>query len=145
MCQLQSLYGHPIVDTLKQAPATERENELSPVSKAQPMPTNDNDSAVRGFMPQMPDPHGQAALLLVESLIHGLLSRSVISLDDAIEIVETADDVQVEVAEAADGHGAPMWRAHALLSGIAESLKLDQGGTSKHDGDGSTSPFHDVP
>ena len=71
----------------------------------------------------MPDAHGQAALLLVESLIQGLLERSMISVDDAIDIVETANDVQVDVAEAADGHGAPMWRGHALLSSIAASLK----------------------
>lgn len=107
------------------------------------MPTHDNDSAMRGTMPQ-PDPHGQAALLLVESLIHGLLARSVISNGDAIEIIESADSVQVDVAEAADGAGEPMWRAHALLSAIAESLKLDGNGTSKHDGDGRR-PLHDVP
>ena len=100
------------------------------------MPTNDNDSAMRGLTP-MPDPHGQAALLLVESLIHGLITRSIISNGDAIEIVETAEDVQGDVAEEADGAGAPMWRAHALLSGIAESLKLD--------GDGSSPPLRPVP
>ncbi len=91
------------------------------------MPTNDNHSAMCGTTPPMPDPHGHAALLLVESLIHGLLERSIISTGDAIEIVETADSVQVDVAEAADGHGAPMWRSHALLSSIAESLKRDGG------------------
>lgn len=99
------------------------------------MPTNDNDPAVRGLTP-MPDPHGQAALLLVESLIHGLITRSIISNGDAIEIVEIADSVQVEVAEAADGAGAPMWRSHALLSAIADSLKLD--------GDGSPPSFRPV-
>ena len=94
------------------------------------MPTNDNDFAMRGVMPPMPDPHGHAALLLVESLIHGLIERSVISNSDAIEIVESADSVQVDVAEAADGHGAPMWRSHALLSAIAESLRYDDNGGS---------------
>lgn len=92
------------------------------------MPTNDNDSAMRGMTPPMPDPHGQAALLLVESLIHGLLARSVISVDEAVSIVEAADSVQVDIAEAADGAGAPMWRSHALLSAIATSLKLDGDG-----------------
>ena len=82
------------------------------------MPTEDDDSAMRGILSAMPDPHGQAALLLVESLIHGLLASSVISIGDAIEIVETADSVQVEFAEAADGAGAPMWRSHALLTAI---------------------------
>lgn len=37
-----------------------------------------------------PDAHGQAEMLLVESLIHGLIARSVISVADAVEIVEIA-------------------------------------------------------
>ena len=102
-------------------------------TKVCPMPINDNDSEPWGAKLPMPDPHGQAALLLVESLIHGLLERSVINIREAIEIVETADDVQVAVAEAADGHGAPMWRSHGLLTRILESLKVD-------DQVGSTTP-----
>ncbi|MGI4731137.1 MAG: hypothetical protein ACRYGI_08745 [Janthinobacterium lividum] len=85
----------------------------------------------------MPDAHGQAALLLTESLIHGLLARSIISIGDAIEIIGRADEVQVQVAEAADGAGAPMWQSHALLSAIAESLKYDV--------DGSSSPLRPLP
>ena len=89
------------------------------------MPINDNEPSGRDFMPPIPDPHGHAALLLVESLIHGLLARSIITTADAIEMVESADSVQVDVAEAADGAGAPMWLSHALLEGIAHSLKVD--------------------
>lgn len=92
------------------------------------MPENDNESAIAAATPSMPDPHGHAALLLVESLIHGLIERSVISTRAAIDIVEGADSVQVEVAEAADGHGAPMWRSHALLMAIEDSLRQDDGG-----------------
>ena len=94
------------------------------------MAIEDNDFATREMIPPMPDAHGQAALLLVESLIHGLLERSVITNDDAIDIVENADNVQVNIAEAADGHGAPMWRSHTLLSAIAKSLKYDGQGNS---------------
>ena len=85
-------------------------------------------------MPLQADPHGHAALLLVESLIHGLLSRSIIGLGDAIDIVESADSVQVEIAEAAREADAPMWRSHTLLDAIAMSLKSD--------GDGGSVPFH---
>jgi hypothetical protein len=88
--------------------------------------SNDNDPSKRVLTAPSPDPHGHAALLLVESLIHGLLERSMISVADAIEIVETADSVQVEVAEAADGRGARMWRSHALLKAIADSLRIDR-------------------
>lgn len=35
-----------------------------------------------------------AALLLVESLIHGLIARSILSIQEAIDIVEIAADVE---------------------------------------------------
>ena len=91
-------------------------------------------SRTPGAVSPRADPHGQAALLLVESLIHGLLARSIIGIGDAIDIVESADSVQVDIAEAADGAGAPMWRSHVLLSAIAMSLMAD--------GDGGSIPFH---
>lgn len=89
------------------------------------MTTNDNDPVTRGGMLVPSDAHGQAALLLVESLIHGLCENSTLSNDEAIEIAERAVDVQFEQAEAADGAGAPMWRSHTLLSSIATSLRAD--------------------
>ncbi len=100
------------------------------------MLTTDDHLTPREVTPPMPDAHGHAALLLVESLIHRLLERSIISVGDAIEIVEAAESVQVDVAEAADGHGAPMWRSHALLSSIAASLR--------HDGRGGPTPLRMV-
>ena len=71
------------------------------------------------------DPHGRAALLLVESLIHGLCENAMLSVGQAVEITERAIDVQSDQAEAADGAGAPLWRSHALLSSIAASLRID--------------------
>ncbi|MCP3735739.1 hypothetical protein M9979_12730 [Sphingomonas sp. RP10(2022)] len=72
-----------------------------------------------------PDAQGQAALLLVESLIHALVGRSVMTLEEGVEIVQTAIDVQVDVARAAGAAGAPMWQAHALLTRVAETLRID--------------------
>ena len=46
-----------------------------------------------------PDPQGQAALMLVESLIHGLIERGVIDVLAAIEIVQVAREVKFEIAE----------------------------------------------
>ena len=85
----------------------------------------DNDNSWRTATSPMPDAHGHAALLLVESLIHGLIERSLITVADAMEIVETANSVQIDVAEAADGEGAPMWHSHALLTAIGRSLSYD--------------------
>lgn len=88
------------------------------------MPTNENHTMPEAT-PLLPDPHGQAALLLVESLIHGLCENAVLDPDEAIEVAARAVYVQAERAEAADGAGAPLWRAHELLSAIAASLKID--------------------
>lgn len=92
------------------------------------MPITDNDPATQGMLPSPPDAHGQAALLLVESLIHGLCEKSALSNGEAVEIAERAVEVQFEQAEAADGAGAPLWRSHALLSSIAVSLRADGDG-----------------
>jgi hypothetical protein len=100
----------------------------------------DNDNSWRTATSPMPDAHGHAALLLVESLIHGLIERSVITVENALDIVETANSVQIDVAEEADGQGAPMWQAHTLLSSIAQSLSYD----SEADGD-SPPPLRPVP
>lgn len=96
------------------------------------MPMNDNDPTILGTTASLPDAHGQAALLLVESLIHGLCEDSTLSNAKAIDIVETAVDVQHEKAEAEaeDTGGAsrwksPTWKAHTLLSSIAASLEFD--------------------
>ena len=43
-----------------------------------------------------PDHHGQAAMLVVESLIHGLVAQSVLTLDQAIEIVELDAEVKYD-------------------------------------------------
>ena len=48
-----------------------------------------------------PDAHGQAALLLAESMLHTLLARGVVTLEEAVEVVQTAAEVKVEVAAAA--------------------------------------------
>ena len=92
------------------------------------MPINDNDAALRGASSPAPDVHGQAALLLVESLIHGLCENAMLSNDAALEIADRAASVQFEHAEAAEDAEGPMWQSHALLSAIAASLRIDSAG-----------------
>lgn len=87
------------------------------------MPTHDNDAEPDPMSAR--DAHGQAALVLVESLIHGLLERSVLTVADAVEIIDVASDIQADVAEAADGAGAKMWRSHSLLAAMSSSLARD--------------------
>ena len=93
------------------------------------MPINDNDLTVRGSIPSSSDTHGHAALLLVESLIHGLCEKATLTVGEAVEIVDRAVNVQADQAEAADGAGAPLWQSHALLEAISASLSIDAGAT----------------
>lgn len=71
------------------------------------------------------DAHGEAAMLLVESLIHGLVARSVLSVDEAIALVAVAIDARVDIiADRAECDEAQD-RALALLSAIRASLAID--------------------
>lgn len=87
--------------------------------------SNDNNADVVTAQAREPDAHGQAAMLLVESLIFGLIERSVISVADAIEIVEVAAEVKVDVAAELGDSPATMRRSLGMLAAISESLKID--------------------
>jgi hypothetical protein len=85
--------------------------------------TNDNDASPT--TPARPDPYGQAAMLLVESLIHGLVARSVISTQDAVDIVDTAAEVKVEMAIDIGEAPETLKRSLALIESIGSSLRHD--------------------
>ena len=90
------------------------------------MPDVTNDNHLETDAPRRePDAHGQAALLLVESLIHDLVARAVISVDEAIEIVEVAAEVKAEVAADLGDSPATMRHSLALLEAIGRSLRGD--------------------
>lgn len=90
------------------------------------MPSNDNDDLTPpSSLLSTSDAHGRAALLLVESLIHGLCEAAMLDAGQAVEIAERAVSVQLDQAKEADGAGAPMWRSHALLQAIVASLRTD--------------------
>lgn len=64
---------------------------------------------------------GQAALMLVESLMLALVERGVVPSDDLIEAVETVMETKRRLAE--DGHEPVIAaRAAAMLATIANSL-----------------------
>lgn len=70
------------------------------------------------------DAYGEAALTLVESLIHALLARSSLSMTEALDIVQIAIDVQIEVGHdrGVDPTTSPSVR---FLQAISSSLKID--------------------
>ena len=88
--------------------------------------SNDNEAARPIDAPHAPDAHGQAAVLLVESLIHGLIARAVLSVEDAIEIVGVASEVNDDIA--ADRGDTPQAtaRSRGILGSIGASLKVDR-------------------
>ena len=74
-----------------------------------------------------PDPQGQAALLLVESLIHGLIAKSALTIREAVEIIDIAAAVKLEVA-ADRGEPVPIMAASlSALNAISSSFRRDIG------------------
>jgi hypothetical protein len=71
------------------------------------------------------DAHGQAALFLIESLIHALVARSVISVTEAVEIVEVAAEVKVDLAADIGDTPEALQRSLDLLEAIRDSLAID--------------------
>lgn len=94
-----------------------------------PETINDNDVA-RGRALRGPDAHGQAAMLLVESLIHGLIERSLLTVADAVEIVETASEVKAEIGHDMGDSPATLQASLTLLNAIGDSLKTEPGGVT---------------
>jgi hypothetical protein len=64
-------------------------------------------------------------MLLTESMLHGLIARKVISVADAVEIVEVAAEVKEEVAAEMGDTPSTMRQSLALLGSIRLSLKND--------------------
>ena len=82
-------------------------------------------------MRDRPDPHGEAALVLVESLIHGILARGGLTLD----IAQTAVDVQIELC--ADRREEPDSAPSVhYLQAIAASLRIDEDAAAARNADG---------
>lgn len=68
---------------------------------------------------------GLVAMLLVESLIHGLIARSIIDAKDAVEIVAIATEVIEETAIESGNTTETMAKSLAILEAICSSLSID--------------------
>jgi hypothetical protein len=71
---------------------------------------------------------GEAALLLVESLIHGLIGKSVLSVGEAVEAINVATEIRIELGEDRGESRQTMERSVALLEAMSRSLVPDIGG-----------------
>jgi len=89
-------------------------------------PTSHDNEGGRHYTPwPEPDAHGQAAMLLAESLIHGLVARDIITVGDAVEIVAAATEVNEQVGVDIGDSPATLQRSLALLRAIQSSLAMD--------------------
>jgi hypothetical protein len=91
------------------------------------MHMNDNNMATLPGSHLGVSGHGQAALLLVESLIHGLCEKATLRADEAVAIADRALDVQFARASEEGDAKSPEWDSHRLLGDIATSLRADVG------------------
>ncbi|WP_242098397.1 hypothetical protein [Sphingomonas sp. CROZ-RG-20F-R02-07] len=94
-----------------------------------PVQSGDNDPNRRREAARPdPDAHGQAALLLVESLLHGLLEKGVLSNGEAIAIVTAAAEVKEEIAATASEAQDTARQSLDLIGRIVATLELDDDG-----------------
>lgn len=73
-----------------------------------------------------PDAHGQAALLLAESILHALIAGGALTHAQAVEVVRVAAEVKVEVAEAAGESKGRMEESLTLLKRMTASFEADE-------------------
>ena len=64
-------------------------------------------------------------MLLVESLIHGLIARKIITPEDAVEIVDVAAEVKTDMAADLGDSPANLRKSLGLLDAISASLIRD--------------------
>lgn len=72
-----------------------------------------------------PDAHGQAALLLAESILHALVDTGVVTQAEAVEVVTAATEVKREVATAAGESRGRMQQSLDLLTRMTASFATD--------------------
>ena len=74
-----------------------------------------------------PDPHGRAALLLAESILHTLINKRILSNADAVLTVRIASEVEEEVS-VHNGESQDRSESFSLLSAIEQSFAADADG-----------------
>lgn len=86
--------------------------------------SNDNSAPIVKVVE--PDAHGQAALLLAESILHVLVDTSVLTNAEAISVVVAACEVKTEVATAAGESIGRMKQSLDLLNHMCASFRADE-------------------
>jgi hypothetical protein len=89
--------------------------------------TSAKDSSFRKDRAPLPEAQGQAALLLVESLIHSLIDNGALTKEQAIEAIESASDVKEESASEHKEPNHILRRSLGLLQAMRDSIDAKEG------------------
>lgn len=91
------------------------------------MPHKANDNKAPRLPPPAgePDAHGQAALILAESILHALIDVKTITTEQAIDVVRSAEEIKTEVAALSGESNSRMQESLELLKRIGMSLETD--------------------
>lgn len=87
--------------------------------------SNDNGTPRAANDAREPDAYGQAALFLIESVLHGLVDRRIFTVEQAVELVDIAAEVKKDVAPDLGDTPPTLAKSLALLSSISSSLRSD--------------------
>lgn len=87
--------------------------------------SNDNSAPAATPSGREPDPYGQAALLLVESVLHGLIEQSVFTVAKAVELVNIAAEVKSDIGADLGDSAPTLQKSLTLLAAISGSLRSD--------------------
>lgn len=89
--------------------------------------TSNADSSFSEDVHPQPDAQGQAAILLVESLIHSLLDNGALTKDQALEAVDSAMQVKEESAAAEKEPMRVLRKSLSLLVNMRHSIEAHSG------------------
>ena len=70
-----------------------------------------------------PDAHGQAALLLAESILHALVETDTLSSEEALSVIDTTCEVKIEMAQRTGESNTRMHESLSLLRRISKSFR----------------------
>jgi len=101
--------------------------------------TSHIDSSFGDDRHPQPDAQGQAALLLIESLIHSLLDNGALTKPQALEAIESAMQVKEESAAEGKEPTKTLKKSLSLLINMQNSIQAHSG---RYDEEAQAGPQH---
>lgn len=90
------------------------------------MPHSANENSMGPSAPSSePDAHGQAALILAESILHALVEKATFTEQEGVAVVQSACEIKTEVATQSGESDRRIQESLELLKRIAISFEAD--------------------